>query len=385
MNRMWTGMCQGVRLWLGAVSTVLVLGSAVGEVAAQDVIRFVGVGPLTGPNAELGQSMKRGITWAVEQINSEGGINGQMVAADFFDDEAKPEPAANVAQQIVASGKYTAVIGHVNSSNTLAAAPIYARANMPQIVCTSSNPSITQQGWNHLVRIVPNDDLNGPAQVKAAVEILGATKLAFIYENTDFGKYLAETAARTAEEMGVEVVASETYTAGRDADFSAQVTKFKARGADGLLHFGAYGEGGLILNQARRLGLTPGAKIALAGADAHDEIVDLAGKEAIEGAILINVFDPWKNTPLAQSFLKLVETERGRVPDPEEAFHYEGTLLAAEALKRGATKETLIQTIREMTFEGPTGVNRFDETGEVIGKEFGLFIYKDGKMTSFEG
>ena len=376
---------RGVRLLLGAVSAVLLLASIDAKAAAQDMIWFVGVGPLTGPNAELGQSMKRGVTWAVEKINSEGGINGKTVAADFFDDEAKPEPAANVAQRIVASGKYTAVIGHVNSSNTLAAAPIYARANMPQIVATSSNPSITQQGWTHLVRIVPNDDLNGPAQVMAAVEILGAKKLAFIFENTDFGNYLAETAARTAKELGVEVVASEAYTAGRDTDFSAQITKFKARGADGLLHFGAYGEGGLILNQARRLGLTPDAKIALAGADAHDEIVGLAGKEAIEGAILINVFDPWRNSPQAQSFLKMVETQRGRIPDPEEAFHYEATLLAAEGLRQGATKETLIQTIREMTFEGPTGVNQFDETGEVIGKAFGLFIYKDGKMTSFEG
>ena len=94
--------------------------------AAADTIHLAVAGPMTGDAAAFGQNAKRGADAAVALINAAGGIGGKQVAYDAFDDMGSPKEAASVARRILDAEKYLAVVGHVNSSCTLAALPVYS-------------------------------------------------------------------------------------------------------------------------------------------------------------------------------------------------------------------------------------------------------------------
>ncbi len=104
----------------GLAAACLLVGTLGASSWAADTIKFAAAGPMSGPNGETGQRMRAGIELAVKEINAGGGIGGKQVAVDFFDDEGKPEGAASVAQKIASDPDVFAVIGHINSSASMA-------------------------------------------------------------------------------------------------------------------------------------------------------------------------------------------------------------------------------------------------------------------------
>jgi len=89
---------------------------------------------------------------------------------------------------------------------------------------------------------------------KFAQEEFGAQKVAVLYDvASDYPKGLAEFFKAAAEDLGMEVVAFESFTTG-DKDFSAQLTKIINSGADILFTPQYYNEVPLIVRQAKELG-----------------------------------------------------------------------------------------------------------------------------------
>jgi len=113
---------------------------------------------MTGGSAAFGLNAQRGTELAVQAINREGGIGGQPLQVEVFDDRSVPRDAAAVAQRIARNDRFLCVLGHVDSSSTLAAMPIYAEERIPVVNASSSNPTITEQGWTNFVRLTIRGD-----------------------------------------------------------------------------------------------------------------------------------------------------------------------------------------------------------------------------------
>jgi len=205
-----------VRMLPAVAAACLLFGSLGAPASAADTIKFAAAGPMTGPSGETGQRMRAGIELAVKEINDSGGIAGKQVAVDFYDDEGKPEGAASVAQKIASDPDVFAVIGHINSSASMAALPIYKRAGLTEISGNSSSYKLTHLGYSNFFRVIIDDFAQAPVVVDEAVQKEGRKHLAIIYENSDYGKGVYEAAVKEAKKLGVDVVDSETYTAGVD-------------------------------------------------------------------------------------------------------------------------------------------------------------------------
>jgi branched-chain amino acid transport system substrate-binding protein len=359
--------------------------AAAGAAATQSSasIKFAAAMPLSGPNSEGGQRMRDGIQLAVNEINASGGIAGKTVTVDYYDDEGKPEAAASVAQKIVSDPDVFAVIGHINSSATLAALPLYARAGLTEISGNSSNPDITHQGYKNFFRVIINDSLQGPIVARYAIETLGKTKLALIYENTDYGKGVVDAMTPVVTQDGASIVASETYTKVQDKDFSAQLTKIKAAGPDALVHIGEYGEGGPIFGQAYRLGLTTDpnlAKLAFDG-DRQPALIELAGQDAVQGLLLFAAFNSLSDLQATQEFA----AKLGHPPTEQEANNYDIVYILKKAIEQGATKETLPDVLHTISYDGVTGHIEFDENGDVKGKDMAVFVVNNGNFEAYKG
>jgi len=78
---------------------------------------------LAGPfSDDVGAPMKQAAALAVDEINASGGINGRKIQLIARDDYAEPDSAVQIATELDRRG-VVAVIGHVYSGTTLAAAP----------------------------------------------------------------------------------------------------------------------------------------------------------------------------------------------------------------------------------------------------------------------
>lgn len=344
-------------------------------------IVFGMVAPMTGDAADYGVQLESGVRLAIDEINAAGGIGGRQVELEICDDKCDPYEASLCAQKMTANEKIFAVIGHVCSSCTLAGGPIYEKAKLTAMTVSSSNPEITTKGWKYIFRTISHDGMQGPLMAKFAIEELGKTKLAIMYASNDYGKGLLDATIPAVEEMGGEVVASETYVPGVDKDFSAQLTKIAKAQPEALLLITDYSEGGMIAKQRLAAGITDVAVIASA-ANQHEQFLSLAGDGA-EGVYLLTYFDPHKPDQLTQDFVTKYQAKYNNMPSEQAGYGYEGPYIFKMAIDAGATKETLNQVLHTIEYTGLTGVTKFDETGDVSGKGQSILVVKDGKFVSW--
>jgi branched-chain amino acid transport system substrate-binding protein len=161
--------------------------------------------PLSGSSAEYGEQFKKGAELAVQLVNDSGGINGKKVVLDIQDDKGDPKEAANTANKFVSDKSILAVVGHFNSSATLAAAPIYNKNKVVEISPSSSSPKVTDAG-DYTFRVITTDAYQAQFVANWTKEE-GYKKAAIVYEQTDFGLGLSDVYSKIAKENGIEMVA----------------------------------------------------------------------------------------------------------------------------------------------------------------------------------
>jgi branched-chain amino acid transport system substrate-binding protein len=197
----------------------------------------IGIGqPLSGPLGPLGQDLQRGAQMAVDDLNAAGGVrlSGAPVplALVSADDRADAEAGRAAARQLVAAD-VIAVIAHLNSGVSIAAAPIYAAAGIPQL-SISTKPDYTRLGLPTTLRLVANDDQQSRALGALAAQLPGARRLAVVDDGTPYGKGLADSAARVLDDLKHPVALRRSFDS-RTTEFAGLVAEMAQAGIDTLV------------------------------------------------------------------------------------------------------------------------------------------------------
>lgn len=330
-------------------------GQAVSE------IKIGTVGPLSGNAATYGQSTKRGVEIAVDEVNKAGGINGSTVKLISEDSRGDQTEAANATRKLVEQDKVVAIIGAVLSSETFSGGPIANDAKVPMISSSSTAPGIPDIG-PYIFRNCISDNVQAAQMAEYAAKELKLKKFAVMYTNNDYGMALRDGFTAKAKELG-EVVAVEAYT-DNDTNFSAQLTKIKAKNPDALYIAGYYTEAAKIAQQAREQGL----KVQVLGGDGFysTKLIELGG-DAVEGAIFTAGFYSGDSTPSVQNFVAAYKAKFNEEPDMFAAQAYDAAKMVLEAIKKaGSTDTTKIRDALAATrnFPGVTGTTSFKENGD---------------------
>ena len=362
-----------------AASLALVgCGSSGGGSSDDKTLTLAVVGPLTGENAAFGTNLVRGTQLAVDEINSTGGAGGKTFAIKKFDDKCNPTEAANVASRIVSDRSIFAVVGHVCSSSTLAALPIYKRAKLTVVSASSTAPDVTKQGYANFSRTIPSDATQGAQLVEFAVKAMNKKKIAFVYPSDDFGQGLNAAAQPQVAKAGGTLVGDVTYTPSNTRDFTPQLTKLSAGKPDVIVMLGYYNDMGTMVSQLDRAGLTGVTLLGCAGI-AQPDYAKLAGK-AGNGTEIISYYDPANPLPANQTFVQRFRDKYGDQPNEQAAYGYEVPFIYKAAVEAGATKDNVGQKVRAVTYDGPTGSTKFADTGDVVGKSGVVVVVKDGNL-----
>jgi branched-chain amino acid transport system substrate-binding protein len=259
-------------------------------------------GSLTGGDADFGQSTKRGVEMAMDELiaQQQGKIGGLMVRPVVEDDQGKPEEAATVVQKLVNQDRVIAVIGEVASGRSMAGGPICQAAGVPMISPSSTNPKVTQIG-DYIFRMCFIDPFQGTVMAKFAAENLKVKRVAILKDvKNEYSIGLTEFFTDAFTHLGGQIIAEQAYSSG-DQDFRAQLTAIKAKQPEAIYLPGYYTEAGLIARQARELGI----KAPILGGDGweSDQLIGIGG-EALEGCYYSNHFAADNPEPRLQEFLK---------------------------------------------------------------------------------
>lgn len=351
-------------------------------VTTGEEIKIGAIFPLTGDVSTFGQSTLNSVMLATKEWNERGGIDGKMIKLVSEDDKNDPTESANAALKLINQDGVVALIGSVTSKCTLSVAPIAQQNGLPMITPTSTNEQVTEQG-DFIFRSCFIDPFQGQVMAKFAWDELGAQKAAVLFDlSNDYTKGLAEAFQSAFTTLGGEIVASETYAFG-DQDFNAQLTKIKGVEPDVLFLPDYYSTVGLIMKQARELGL----EATFLGGDGWDspELVPIAG-DAAEGGYFSNHYSPESEDPVAVAFLQAYQAEYGAVPDALGSLAYDAAHLLFNAIDQAdSTEPAAIRDALANTegFHGVSGEYRFDENRNPI-KSAAIITIKDGKQ-SFVG
>ena len=363
---------------------VLVFGITTGAMAEN--IRIGVAAPFTGELAAYGDNIKAGVNLKLKEINDAGGINGQMIELVWGDDLCAPKDAGTVASKFAADKSIVAVIGHLCSSATLAAMPIYVRAMMPTISPTSTNPTIGDVGKGWFFRNCYTDDFQGKYLASYVVpKLLGKNSVAIFYENNDYAIGLKDSFMAGAESAGIKVTGAEAYVA-KTTDFTPQLTKLLKDKPDTIFLCGYHPEGALIAGQARKLGFNG----PLFGADGIDneDYIKIGGK-ATDNTYLTVPFLAASAGPEGQAFAKRFKEAYGREVDWMSANAYDCLGILAQVIaETGADRKKIREGLAAINsedngYKGITGLTYFDEKGDCAKPAF-VKMVKDGKFVAAE-
>jgi len=320
--------------------------------------------PLTGNLAALGQDLLNGVTLAVEELNKEGfKVKGKPVTFEVIavDDRADPKTAKEVANQLVEAG-VVAVIGHLNSGQSIEAAPIYAAKHIAQLAI-STNPKYTQLGFDTTFRLVANDTLQAKAIGSFSVSQFPATKYALLDDGTVYGKDLAAGAEAQLKGAKKEVVVKQS-TDEKNVKFEDFAQKVKAAGAEVIVTTVSDFQVLAMLEALQKIDYT---RISVLGADTIKTTDMLKGSGIVKGLYATTPILDAKEFAAGPAFLAKYRNKFKMEPAYAGHYTYDAMYVLAAAIRRGesANPETIVQTLRKIDGYAPvTGSMKWDDKGE---------------------
>lgn len=324
---------MGRKLLAGLV--VLVLAAWASSLWAQGTLKIGAPQPMTGPDAPFGDKFKKAYSLAVEEINAAGGVNGKKIEVVIEDHQAKNPLAATVTEKLITQNKVLVLTGGRASGQAVEIASVAHRLKCPYMVDHPSADIITAKGFEWVFRNNPTGSIYPQACNRFISEVSGCMpkSAAVVYDNTVFGKSIANSAMAFLKSKNVPIVNDEAYQV-NTLDFKPLMTKVKAQKPDFLLMVAVSTTDAILLTRhAKEIGVAPRAFIGFGGGFG---VADFANEL---GPLAENVFSSaaWSgnpNDPVTKAFYEKFHKKYGIYPKEHEVEGYAAIYIIADALRR---------------------------------------------------
>jgi len=368
------------------------LAGCSGKTQGSDAPIKVGIlGCHTGEHAVYGLGVMNGAELYIKQLNEKGGINGKQIELIILDNKADNTEAITAFNRMVDEG-ITALIGDVLTGNTLAVVAEAYPINMPMITASATAAEVTYDPesdtvYSNVFRTCFIDPFQGEKMAQFAAEVLNAKTAAIIYETgNDYSVGLSNAFVAKANELGISIVAQVGYATG-DVDFKSQLTTIASKNPDVVFCPNYYEDDGLIVTQAREVGVTA----TFLGGDGWAGVSGYASAQDLEGSYYCSAYAPQSSDEVKKFEADYIEAYGEDTLNMFAANAYDAAMVLCNALavaegkglKAGSEdyKQAVIDAIREnsgdlkgITSDGYT----FDEYNNPI-KNAVIMRLKDGK------
>jgi branched-chain amino acid transport system substrate-binding protein len=235
------------------ISVVALLSSLISFSYAAEPYKVGAVFAITGPAAWLGEPERNSVRMLQEEINAQGGIKGhplELVIEDTVGEETRAVLAVN---KLINKDNVLAIVGPSRSGTTMAVIPIVEKAQVPLVSCASAQEIVTPvKKW---VFKTAQNDSDGVIKIYEKMKEMNLSKVAIISSTDGYGMEGRKHLKRFAPEMGITVVADETYGP-KDTDMTAQLTKVKGTDAQAIVNWSIVPGQTTVIKNRRQLVMT---------------------------------------------------------------------------------------------------------------------------------
>lgn len=309
-----------------------------------------------------------GVQLAAEEINRDGGVMGREIILVKGDDQGDVNQGLKVAEKFASDPEIMAVIGHKDSYITNTVGLVYETGRLLFFSPKSTNPKISQKGYEYFFRNVPTDEEIGTRLARVAQE-KGYQDIMITYADNLYGLGLANAFEKEADELGLEVVNRYSFNTGDRREFRYIIEDWDLFDFDAVLYAGTLPAGGLFLKELREQDYQ---QLVLGGNGLDSpELLELAGKSA-EGVLFCTEFNQESQESEVKGFIDNFQTEYGFTPDTSAALGYDALQVIVTAMERAGSvdPQRFVPVLREIQgWQGVTGIHNFADNGDVKGKD----------------
>jgi len=331
--------------------------------------------PLSGFQANGGQTVLGGVNLMAAELNRGGGLLGYRVVVVPKDDESDSDVALAVAEQVradIEAGKRVlGLIGHYNSGQTLAAMEVYKDLPLVVITPTASELSITQKGYRNFFRINANDAVQANVVARFLVEDLGAKRIAVVHNDTAYGIGLRDQMARALAERGAETTLTLQVVEGQEA-YDDEILQIQQANPDAIFYAGYEIEAPYLRYAAVQAGLN----VPFVASDGAFLSATIDEAEGTAEGMYVSGFAPSPAQAVGADWIRQYQELEYRNPDTYSINGYAALEVLAAGVRQANSIDAaqVSNAIRAATVETPIGALTYQDNGDL--RDAALFIFQ---------
>ncbi len=337
--------------------------------------------PMSGFQANGGQTVVGGVRLKAEQVNRAGGVDGYQIKVVALDDESDPDVAISLSEEVQAAldrgDNVIGFIGHYNSGETLAAMEIYGKLPLVVITSNASNVALSEKGYTNFFRIVANDRVQADADADFLTKQLQARRVAILHNDTAYGRGLKDEMLQALPARGAEVVLTREVKEGQSR-YLDEVAAVKAAEPDAIFYAGYEIEAPYLRADLMEAGVqTP--MLASDGAFLAATIDEAAG--TAEG-MFVSAFGPSPKSVADPAWTEAYQAVEYRNPDTYSINGYAAAEVLLAAVQKAGSLDAnrIASAIRGLKLDTLIGAVQYDANGDRVDAPIFIYQVKGGEF-----
>lgn len=333
----------------------------------KETIKIGAVLPLTGEAGAYGQYAQEGINLAVDKIESETGLDLEII---YEDSQMDPNKAVNAVQKLINIDEVDYVVGTLSSGEALAMCPV-TESNKVLLLTTGSSPDIATKCGEYTFSDFPSDIYSGKV-LADKVYGEGYNNVAVFYVNNDYG---VGAKNEFVKNFKGKIVIMESHMPG-DSDFRTQLAKIKDKNPDAIVLISHPTEGKNILKRKTELKIDQPifAAEGLKDIGLYDDVSDDVTKNVF--VVSPSQYEGAEYLEYKNAYFQKYSKDIGAFSD----YMYDNVLVLGYALEGCSETDCVKEKISNTNMIGATGIIQYDSSGGVIGKPYGLYKIENGEF-----
>ena len=211
------------------------------------------ISSMTGDAGIWGHQVKKGFDFALDEINSNGGISGRIIKVIYEDDECNPNKGISAYNKVIELDNVKIITGTVCSSVAMASMNKVKENNILYLASGASSPEVTKQD-DKVFRLWVADNYEAKALAEYASKTLNLDSFGILACNDNPACTALETSfSETIKKNGKEITGVNYYVT-RDKDVKTELTKLISDNPKGIYLITQSPQAALFINQLRGFG-----------------------------------------------------------------------------------------------------------------------------------
>ena len=239
--------------YLGSLLLPLMILSS--PTSAQEQVKIGLVAALSGDSALSGESITRGMTVAIDEINAKGGVlGGKKLVLVRRDDESNPAKGQLAARELIEKEKVAVVFGGIDTPVSMSLINVMSELKTPYMGVWAAGTGITNNNKNpnYMFRVSAVDERVDAGMLKYAQDKFKSKRPGSMLVNNPWGDSNMKGLEKAAAALNITLAGQEKYNV-NDIDTTAQLTRLKNAGADSIILVGNTGVAAQVMKSMERM------------------------------------------------------------------------------------------------------------------------------------